>query len=121
MSMGRRFRRLVRIAGVVLFFAAIAEEMSKPEAEREWHGLVFGLVPYDFRPPTWDRLREAYWNPEDDRLFTARPFGVGWAINFFRVRELLLDAYTSLMGSARPASQRWAERTRRSERKPASS
>jgi hypothetical protein len=111
MGIARRVRRLARIASVGLFIAAVAEEMSKPESERTWNGRVFGVVPYDFRPPTWDRLREAYWNPEDDRLFTARPFGVGWAINFFQVRRMMVDAYSALMGEARPAVERWRERT----------
>ena len=48
------------------------------------------MVPYDFSPPTWDRIRRAYWNPEDDRLFTDRVLGVGWAINLHRARELLM-------------------------------
>jgi hypothetical protein len=85
--------------------------MAKSEEERTWQGRVFGFVPYDFRPPTWDRLRDAYWNPEDDRLFTDRVFGVGWAVNFYRARELMLDGYRSLMGSELPAAARWRKRT----------
>jgi len=38
--------------------------------------------PYDFRLPTMDRLRQAYWNPRSPKVFTGRPLGVGWAINF---------------------------------------
>ena len=111
MGVARRMRRIVRIAGFGLFIAAVAEEMSKPEAERTGRGRVFGVVPYDFRPPTWERLREAYWNPNDDRLFTDRPFGVGWAINFFQVRRMMVDAYETLMGEAKPAADRWRRRT----------
>ena len=44
-------------------------------------------VPYDFRVPTVDRLRERLWNEDDDRIFTPMVFGVGWSINFFRVVE----------------------------------
>ena len=62
----------MKLAGFGLMVAAISQEMSKPEADRTWHGKVFGLVPYAFRPPTWDRSRDSYWNPEDERLFTDR-------------------------------------------------
>ncbi|HEX6547432.1 MAG TPA: hypothetical protein VF134_01660 [Candidatus Dormibacteraeota bacterium] len=80
--------------------AAISQEMSKPEGERTWHGKVAGFVPYDFRPPSWERIREAYWNPDDQRLFTDRPLGVGWALNLFRARTLLMDGFELLMGGS---------------------
>jgi hypothetical protein len=96
----RRVRRLVRLLGVGLTLAAISQEMSKPEAERTWHGKVFGVVPYDFRPPTWERLRASYWNPDDEKLFTDRVLGVGWAINFARAQSLLREGFEFLMGSA---------------------
>lgn len=106
----RRIRRLVKIAAFAVFVVAISQEMSKPEDERTWRGKV-GVVPYDFNPPTWDRLLSAYWNPKDDRLFTERVFGVGWAINFYRVRELMLNGYQQLMGVKLPAAERWQQRT----------
>ncbi len=107
----RRIRRLVKIAGFGLFVAAVAQEMAKPEPERTWQGKVAGVVPYDFRPPTWERLMEAYWNPADPRIFTDRVFGVGWAINLFRAKEYMRATYESLMGGKFSASQRWRERT----------
>ena len=85
-----------------LMVAAISQEMSKPEAARTWQGRVLGVVPYDFRPPTWDRIRESYWNPADDRLFSDRPFGVGWAINLYRARVLLEHGFQALMGEEPP-------------------
>ena len=87
---------------MVATVVAISTEMSKSEEERTWQGLVFGFVPYDFRPPTWDRIREAYWNPSDERLLVPRPLGVGWAINFFRARSVLLSAFETLMGVDQP-------------------
>lgn len=98
----RRIRGLVKLVGIGLTFLAISQEMAKPESERTWQGLVLGVVPYDFRPPTWDRFREAYWNSEDERLFTPRPLGVGWGVNFFRARALLLQGFEALMGMDRP-------------------
>jgi hypothetical protein len=107
----RRVRRLVKIAGLAVFVAAIAQEMGKPDQERTWQGKVAGVVPYDFRPPTWDRIMEAYWNPNDPRLFTERVFGVGWAVNLFRAKEYMRATYESLMGGNLSASQRWLKRT----------
>ncbi len=100
MSSLRRLRRLAKLVGLGLMVAAISQEMSKPEDRRTWHGQLFGFVPYDFRPPTWDRIREAYWNPDDQRLFTDRVLGVGWAVNFARAQALLKEGFGFLMGSA---------------------
>ena len=112
MKFFRRLRRLARLATVGLTVAAISQEMNKPASERTWTGKVFNVVPYDFRPPSWDRLRDAYWNPDDPRLFTERPLGVGWAINFFRAQLLIRGVFENLMGEEMPVAQR-----RRSERK----
>jgi len=100
MRLIRRLRRLAKLVGLGLMVAAISQEMSKPEAERTWHGRLGGMVPYDFRPPTWERIRASYWNPEDPRLFTDRVLGVGWSVNLFRARELMQEAFEFLMGSA---------------------
>lgn len=83
-----RLGRLARWIGIGLFVAAVATELAKPADEREWHGEVAGIVPYDLRPPTLGRLRDAWWNPDDPRLLTDRAFGVGWAVNLARVAEL---------------------------------
>src|ERR1700736_6884813 len=96
----RGLRRMVRLAVVGRGVAAVATELSKPEAERTWHGRVGGLVPYDLRPPTWERIRAAYWNPENPRLFTPRVLGVGWAVNLYRARVLLERGFRSAMSTA---------------------
>ena len=95
----RGVRRAIRVAVVALVVAAVATELSKPEEERTWHGRVLGYVPYDFRPPTWEKIRAAYWNPDSDRLFSDRVFGVGWAVNFYRAKELLKETFDRLMGA----------------------
>ncbi|HKW73704.1 MAG TPA: DUF5808 domain-containing protein [Candidatus Dormibacteraeota bacterium] len=92
-------RRLVRFVTFGLVAAAIATELAKPALERTWQGKVFGIVPYDFRPPTWERIRDAYWNPESDRLFSDRVFGVGWALNLYRAKTILEEAFRGLMGT----------------------
>lgn len=114
----RRVRRLARFAAFGLVVAAVATELSKPEAERTWEGKVFGLVPYDFRPPTWDRIRNAYWNPNSDRLFSDRVFGVGWAVNLHRAKTLLDQVFSRLMGSRESLSIRMTVRSEGSGKKP---
>lgn len=94
----RGARRLVNLAVIGLVVAAVATELSKPEEERTWNGRVFGYIPYDFRPPTWERIRTAYWNPDSDSLFSDRVFGVGWAVNLYRAKTLLEDVFRELMG-----------------------
>ena len=98
----RRVRRLVRFAAFGLVVAAVATELSKPEDERTWEGRVFGVVPYDFRPPTWQRIRDAYWNPNSDRLFSDRVFGVGWAVNLHRAKTLMEEGCCLLYTSPSP-------------------
>jgi hypothetical protein len=39
------------------------------------------VVPYDYRRPTIERLRQAYWNPRSPKIVTPRPLGVGWSVN----------------------------------------
>src|SRR5467141_5247850 len=106
----RRMRRLVRFLTLGLVVAAVATELTKPAAERTWQGRVFGFVPYDFRPPTWKRIRDAYWNPESDRLFSDRVFGVGWAVNLYQAKRLLESAYEGLVGGPPSLSIRMSTR-----------
>ena len=102
----RNLRRLVRFTAFALVAAAVATELAKPATERTWHGRVFDLVPYDFRPPTWQRIREAYWNPESERLFSDRVFGVGWAVNLYRAKTLMDDVFRRLTGAEESVSIR---------------
>ena len=90
-----RLDRLVRAAVLFLTLAAVAQELSKPESERRWHGRVAG-VPYDFRFPTPKRFRDAYWNPDDERIFTDRVVGIGWAINFAQLLPRFQEGYRRL-------------------------
>ena len=84
-----KLRRLMKLATLGLLLGAIREEMNKPEGERTWHGQVGGIVPYDFRPPTFERLKTSLWNPQDERLITPHPWGVGWTINLGRLLQVL--------------------------------
>ncbi len=88
----KRLGAVIRLIGLALIAAAVAQELRKPPEERTWHGRVAGFIPYDFRFPTLERIREAYWDPENPRIFTDRVLGVGWGINIpvlvRRLREL---------------------------------
>ena len=71
----------VRTLAWAALIAAIYQELRKPPAERTWHGKVGGVIPYDFRIPTVERVRTAYWDPDSERIFTDKVIGVGWAVN----------------------------------------
>ena len=70
----------LKLIAMALTAAAIIKELRLPKDQRTWNGLLAGFVPYDFRKPTMERIREALWNP-DGKLIVGRPFGVGWTLN----------------------------------------
>ena len=89
--------RLVQAAAITVAIAAVCQELEKPKEERHWHGKI-GFIPYDFRLPTIERLKESYWNPDSNRIFTPEVFGMGWGINFYALLEkmrLLGESYAS--------------------------
>lgn len=93
---------LVRTAIWLAFFGAIYQELKKPAEERTWHGKVVGVVPYDFRVPDLERIRQAYWDPDSDVLFTEKVIGVGWSVNLpvaFRKLSALVQQYSKQVRS----------------------
>jgi Family of unknown function (DUF5808) len=76
------------VLGVALLAAAVATELRKPAAERTWHGAIARKIPYDLRAPTFSRVKRSVWAPDDDRVFTPQPFGVGWTVNVGRIARL---------------------------------
>jgi len=78
--------RLIQAAAITITIAAVCQELEKPEEERHWHGKL-GFIPYDFRLPTIERLRESYWNADTSAIFTPEAWGIGWAINFHALLE----------------------------------
>ncbi len=76
---------VVRALGIGLVAAAIVKELRKPKAQRQWHGQIAGLVPYDFRLPTLDRVRSSVWDPDSAHVITPQVFGVGWSLNLGRL------------------------------------
>lgn len=92
--------RFIRVIAVAMVISALGRELSKPAAERTWQGKVWQVVPYDFRVPTWARVRERMWAPDRPSLFSPQVFGVGWTVNVGRMYTML----TAAIRSDRPAS-----------------
>ena len=72
---------LIRMSVLAAVAGAVYVELRKPPAERTWNGKLLGVIPYDFRLPSLEGLRQAYWNPRSPKIITPRPLGVGWAVN----------------------------------------
>jgi hypothetical protein len=88
---GRRARGALvwlRLLALAAAGAAIVDALRRPAAERTWRGAIAGVVPYDLRPPTPRRLRDALWEP-DGPLLKGQAFGVGWTPNLGRLARLL--------------------------------
>jgi hypothetical protein len=83
--------KLIAVVAGALAGAAVAKELNKPSDQRTWHGEVAG-VPYDFRPPTLEKLRLSTWDPNNPQLLLPHAFGVGWSINFARLAALAQPA-----------------------------
>jgi hypothetical protein len=83
---------------VGLVAAAVVKEVRTPAPERTWHGDLAGIVPYDLRPPTLDRLRDRVWAPQNPQLVVPRAFGVGWTLNIGRVVHLVRERAGSAQG-----------------------
>ncbi|WP_227984203.1 DUF5808 domain-containing protein [Nocardia spumae] len=47
-------------------------------------GKALGM-PYDWRRPTFARIRARLWNPDDPRIFTPKSFGWGYDLNLYRL------------------------------------
>lgn len=73
-------RDVISVLAFALGVAAVIKELRKPADQRYWHGTVAGVVPYDFRPPTFERMKARLWNPKGP-LLSSQVFGVGWTLN----------------------------------------
>jgi hypothetical protein len=84
--MGKWLLRAIEAAVITVTIAAVCQELEKPREERRWNGKL-GVVPYDFRIPTIARLKQTFWNEENDRIFTKTAFGIGWGVNIYALLE----------------------------------
>ena len=111
--------RFMRTLIWIAFAGAIYQELRKPPEARTWNGKVAGLVPYDFRIPTLDRLRAAYWDPDNEQIFSENVFGVGWAVNLpvaaRKINEIVAQYAESSASLRRRASGRGELRSGRGE------
>lgn len=82
---GGGLRRFIAFVMLALAAAAVVKELRTPEGERTWNGKVASVVPYDFRMPTIERIRERMWDPESEHVVGPRVFGVGWTVNAGKV------------------------------------
>ena len=73
---------MVIIGLAALMGLALRQQWQMPPEERTWHGTLYG-IPYDFRWPTIERLRETFWNKDTARVLVPHAFGMGWSINFY--------------------------------------
>lgn len=74
-------KKLITLVAIALTAAAVVKELRKPEPERQWHGKIASVVPYELRIPTMARVRERLWNPDATSVVGPRVFGVGWSLN----------------------------------------
>jgi hypothetical protein len=72
---------LLTLAAIGCAAAAVIDQLRRPPVERTWHGKVADAVPYDFRPPTFERALRTLWNPDTERVLSDKLFGVGWDVN----------------------------------------
>ncbi len=61
---------------------AIAEQLRRPPADRTWYGSI-ARIPYDFRFPTIERIRDTFWNKHTSQILVPQAFGIGWSINLY--------------------------------------
>jgi hypothetical protein len=80
-------RELANLVGIALAVASIVQELRKPRRKRRWHGALFGRIPYDWRRPTAERIRRAFWQPRSRRVLQPTVFGVGWSVNLAALRR----------------------------------
>ncbi|MGH2448116.1 MAG: hypothetical protein ACRDFS_05880 [Chloroflexota bacterium] len=74
--------KLVISLTAALGLAAALEQWQQPSRERTWHGYILG-VPYEFRPPTADRIRRKVWNPDNVSVLSPTVWGLGWTFNLY--------------------------------------
>jgi hypothetical protein len=81
------WRGALTCLGIGLVAASVLRELSLPPGERTGHGLLFGTVPYDLRPPEPQRIAATLWDPANPRWLVPTAFGVGWTLNLAALRR----------------------------------
>lgn len=81
-------RTFLGFATAGLSAVAVADQLRRPPDQRTGYGRVAG-VPYDFRPPTLDRVLQKVWNEENPSICAPTLWGVGWTVNLYRLAHPL--------------------------------
>ena len=79
----KQTRTLGLFVAIALAGAAIIDQMRLPADQRTWQGTLWGIVPYDFRFPTFERIQSTLWNKDNSQLLVPKVCGMGWDINFY--------------------------------------
>ncbi len=95
MERKRKGPGLLQLIVMGLAVAAVVKELRLPEDERTWTGTIAGFVPYDFRMPTVEKIKERWWDPEGG-LINPHVFGVGWTLNVGRAVALVREKAAEL-------------------------
>ena len=69
---------------VTYVVVAVVQQLQRPPEERTWYGKIAG-IPYDFRLPTVERIRNTFWNKDTSQIFLPQAFGIGWSINLYPI------------------------------------
>lgn len=80
-------RGILTLFALALVGLGIADQLKRPSGERTWHGKIWGVIPYDFRVPSLEKLARSMWDPGDERVLKDRAFGVGWDLNLGAVAK----------------------------------
>ena len=80
-------RKLLQLAAVTVLVGVVYAEVRKGPSDVRFVGKSLGFIPYDLRLPTMARIRQAYWDPGDPRVFTGTVAGIGWSVNFAALAE----------------------------------
>ena len=75
---------ILSILFLIYVAIAVAQQLQMPAEERTWYGKIAG-IPYDFRLPTVERIRNTFWNKDTSQIFLPQAFGIGWSINMYPI------------------------------------
>lgn len=62
------------------------EDQSTKNHDIQGH---FLLMPYDFRLPTWSKIKNRLWE-KNGSMFRPRVWGMGWTLNFAHIGTWIL-------------------------------
>lgn len=75
---------ILSVLFVVYVAIAVKQQLQRSPEERTWYGKIAG-IPYDFRLPTVERIRNTFWNKDTSQIFLPQAFGIGWSINMYPI------------------------------------